>query len=299
MRILITGGTGFIGSHLCAGLRADGHDLTVLSRQPERVKMRCGVGVIAWQTLAEWRDDLFFDAVINLAGEPIFDARWTAAQKQRLWDSRVALTQALVARLARARRVPSVLLSGSAIGFYGEQGDTVVTEQTNAAGDFLGMLCGAWEKAALQAETLGVRVCQLRTGLVLHPEGGMLGRMLTPFRLGLGARLGDGHQWMSWIHLEDWVALVRHMLTDTQASGPFNLTAPEPVTNAAFTAMLARALRRPAKAVAPAWLLRAALGERASLLLASQRVVPQRVSETLGCFFRYRQLDAVLARWRS
>jgi len=296
MRILVTGGTGFIGRHLCASLAEDGHDLTVLSRSPECVRARCGAGVTAWRTLAEWRDDCFFDAVINLAGEPIFDARWTAARKQRLWDSRVALTQELVARLSRARRPPALLISGSAIGFYGDQGDAVVGEQAGAAGDFLGTLCAAWEKAAQEAEVRGVRVCLLRTGLVLHASGGMLGRMLTPFRLGLGARLGDGRQWMSWIHLDDWVALTRHMLVDPHASGPFNLTAPEPVTNAVFTATLAGAVRRPALAVAPAWLLRAALGERACLLLTSQRVLPWRARSVLGYRFRYAHLDEVFAR---
>ena len=296
MRILITGGTGFIGRPLCAALAADGHDLTVLSRSPERVSARCGAGVTAWRALAEWRDDCCFDAVINLAGEPIFDARWTAERKRRLWDSRVALTRELVARMSRARRRPAVLISGSAIGFYGDQGDAAVSERTGPAGDFLGTLCAAWEKAAQEAEARGVRVCLLRTGLVLHAGGGMLGRMLTPFRLGLGARLGDGRQWMSWIHLDDWVALTRHMLADPHASGPFNLTAPEPVTNAVFTATLARALHRPALAVAPAWLLRAALGERACLLLTSQRVLPWRVGTTLGCRFRYARLDEVFAR---
>lgn len=293
MRMLITGGTGFLGRHLCAALLAEGHSLTVLSRRPDAVRRLCGAAVTPLAELDQWGDGEAFDAVVNLAGAPIFDRRWSAARKAVLWDSRIGFTQRLVARMAEARRPPAVLVSGSAIGFYGDQGDRVLTEAAEGSSDFLGRLCAAWEAAADRARGAGTRVCRLRTGLVTHPSGGALRRMLPPFRWALGARLGDGRQWMSWIHLDDWTALTARLLRDPEAQGAYNLTAPEPATNAAFTAALAGALRRPAWAAAPAGLLRGLLGERASLLLASQRVVPQR-GEALGYRFRYPRLDAAL-----
>lgn len=165
--------------------------------------VKCGAGVHALASLAEWHPAQSFDAVINLAGEPIADARWTAKRKQALWDSRVTLTEALVRRIVAAERKPSVLLSGSAVGYYGNRGDTMLDEAADAGEDFAAQLCKAWEDAARVAENSGVRVCLLRTGLVLSNNGGLLGRMLPPFRLGLGTRVGDGRQWMSWIHIKD------------------------------------------------------------------------------------------------
>jgi uncharacterized protein (TIGR01777 family) len=187
-----------------------------------------------------------------------------------------------------------VLLSASAVGYYGDAGDRMLDESSPAGDDFLGQLCEEWERAACASAACGARVCLLRTGLVLHPSGGALARMLPPFRLGLGGRIGDGRQWMSWIHLDDWVALALRLLEDPSASGPFNLTAPQPVTNAAFTAALGRALRRPARLPVSALLLRLLLGERACLLLASQRVLPRR-AEALGYRFRHPALDGALA----
>ncbi|GAB1235192.1 TIGR01777 family oxidoreductase [Ferrigenium sp. UT5] len=274
MRIFITGGTGLIGRALCRALRAEGHELTVLSRHPERVAAKCGAGVQAVASLAAWTPHMAFDAVINLAGEPIVDARWSARRKQVLWDSRVTLTDELVRRINLAEHKPAVLLSGSAVGFYGDRGDTVLDENASAGTGFSAELCQAWEQAALVAEKNRVRVCLLRTAPVLSREGGLLGKMLLPFKLGMGARLGDGRQWMSWIHIDDHVALTVRLLHDPQAHGVFNLAAPEPATNRAFTAALAQAVRRPAWFVAPAWLLRLGMGERASLLLEGQRVVP-------------------------
>jgi uncharacterized protein (TIGR01777 family) len=234
MQILITGGTGLIGRTLCKRLSNAGHQLTVVSRHPNSVKEKCGSGVIAIGSLDAWHEDIFFDAVINLAGEPIADAAWTDRRKKLLWDSRVTLTKELVARLAKNQRKPRVLLSGSAIGYYGDRGDEVLDESSESASDFAARLCVAWEDAAKLASKSGVCVCLLRTGLVLAPEGGLLGRMLLPFKLGLGARLSSGRQWMSWIHIDDYVECVLRLLSDPEASGPFNMTAPVPETNHAI-----------------------------------------------------------------
>lgn len=310
MRMLITGGTGLIGRRLCGVLLAEGHELTVFSRNPASVPAKCGAGVHALGSLAEWRPDMTFDAVINLAGEPIIDRRWTAQRKRVLWDSRVTLTEELVRRIAAAEHKPSVLLSGSAVGYYGDRGDLMLDEAAHAGTGFAAELCKAWEDAALVAKSLGVRLrhvtgedsrlreqphstssrteglrptvsevrtCLLRTAPVLSSDGGLLGRMVPPFRLGLGARLGDGKQWMSWVHIEDYVAMVLRLLRDEQMRGPYNMAAPHPVTNAEFTATLAAVLHRPAWLAAPAPLLRMTMGESASLLLESQRVLPRKM----------------------
>ncbi|TAN75870.1 MAG: TIGR01777 family protein [Gallionella sp.] len=274
MHIFITGGTGLIGRQLCKALLADGHELTVLSRSPASVQAKCGAGVHAVSSLAQWQPGQTFDAVINLAGEPIVDACWTARRKQILWESRVTLTGELVRRIAAAEHKPAVLLSGSAVGYYGDRGDAVLDESADAGEGFAAQLCKAWEDAARVAESAGVRVCLLRTAPVLSNDGGLLGKMLPPFKLGLGARLGDGKQWMSWVHTDDYVAMTLKLLRDGRASGPYNMAAPQPVTNAEFTASLAAALHRPAPFAAPAVLLKLAMGERASLLLEGQRALP-------------------------
>lgn len=293
MHILITGGTGLIGRQLCKALLAQGHELTVFSRNPASVSVKCGTGVHAMATFGEWHPGQTFDAVINLAGEPIVDARWTARRKQVLWESRVTFTRELVRHIAAAGHKPTVLLSGSAVGYYGDRGDVALDEAADAGEDFAAQLCKAWEDAARAAEQAGVRVCRLRTGLVLSNSGGLLGRMLLPFKLGLGARLGDGKQWMSWVHIDDYVAMVLRLLSDAQASGPYNMTAPQPVTNAEFTAALAKVLHRPALFAAPALLLKLAMGERASLLLEGQKVLPGRMSAA-GYRFKFSYLADAL-----
>ncbi len=293
MHILLTGGTGLIGRQLCRALLAEGHALTVLSRNPGSVPAKCGAGVTAMASLDEWQADRNFDAVINLAGEPIVDARWTAQRKQALWDSRVTLTENLVRHIAAATRKPGVLLSGSAIGYYGDRGDTPLDENAAAGTDFPARLCKSWEAAALAAEASGVRVCLLRTGLVLSRQGGLLGRMRLPFGLGLGARLGNGKQWMSWIHMDDYVAILLRLLHDKQASGPHNLTAPQPATNRQFTATLARVLHRPAPFILPAWFLKSVMGERACLLLEGQKVLPQKIGSAGYRFAFARLADAL------
>ncbi|MFZ6849666.1 TIGR01777 family oxidoreductase [Undibacterium sp. RuRC25W] len=289
MQILITGGTGLIGRRLCAALIAGGHELTVLSRRPQQVAQLCGNNVKPMSSLDEYLPDSRFDAVINLVGEPIVDARWTERRKQLLRQSRIELTEALLQKIHQARYRPKVFLSGSAIGFYGDGGDVLLSEQSAAGGDFGAHLCVDWEAAAMTAASLGLRTCILRTGLVLDSAGGMLKKMRLPFSLGLGARIGHGRQWMSWIHIQDYIAIVLFLLEHENAAGCFNMVAPEPVTNRQFTRLLGKALHRPAIFVAPALLLKLAMGEMSELLLGGQRVVPAKI-QTLGYVFRYPSL---------
>lgn len=294
MRILVTGGTGFLGGRLCQELGGGGVRLVVLSRRPDRVRDRCGLGITAITSLAELPSSFVFDAVINLAGEPLIGSRWSAERKKVLWDSRVELTRLLVEYIARAEIKPKVLISGSAVGFYGDQGDSLLDEASSHSDGFGHRLCEAWESAASQAAELGVRVCLVRTGLVLGPKGGFLAPMLLPFRFGLGARIGSGEQWMSWIHLRDYVSVYRHLLDSPEMSGVFNAVAPNPVTNREFTETLSRLLRRPAFLAVPAWVLGVMLGRELSrLLLGGQRVVPSRLLES-GFQFRYPQLEGAL-----
>lgn len=293
-RILITGGTGFIGQSLCQKLIADGHTLTVLSRQSVHdVQSVCG-RVEAVNDLARLREGEGFDAVINLAGEGIADKRWSEARKQELTDSRIALTHQLVDVIRSWETLPAVLVSGSAVGFYGDQGSHRVTEDTPPHDEFTHRMCSAWEQEALQLEPTGVRVCLSRTGVVAGPGGGFLQRMLLPFKLGLGGRLGSGEQYMPWVHRDDVVsALVWMMETDT-ASGAYNVVSPNPVTNRQFTKCLAGVLGRPAIFPAPAPVLKIALGEMSRLLLTGQMAIPERL-EAEGFQFRFRDLSPALA----
>ncbi|WP_026611052.1 TIGR01777 family oxidoreductase [Methylocaldum szegediense] len=294
MRILITGGTGFIGRNLCKELLRVGHQLTVLSRKPETVPEKCGVEVSALGSLEEWTPELHFDAVINLAGEPIVGSRWSERRKRILWDSRITLTERLVDAIRKAKSKPRVLISGSAVGVYGNQGDTILDENSAPVPNGFGQkLCQAWEDVALQARECGVRVCLLRTGLVIGKNGGFLQKMLLPFKLGLGARLGNGKQWMSWVHIKDHIAMTQYLLGSHALDGPFNLTAPEPVTNEEFTQSLARILKRPALLSVPAWFLRLSAGEMAELMLGSQRVLPKRFQGE-GFKFSYETLEPAL-----
>ena len=293
MKILITGGTGFIGSALTRSLTDQGYEVTVLSRNPDSVEKICGPGIKALNNLNQLKPEDTFQAIINLAGAPIFDARWSDARKQIIRDSRIGLTKRLVASMARMAVKPELLISGSAIGYYGDQGDTVLTEQSAAHKDFSEQLCTDWENEAKKAEQLGVRVCLIRTGLVLAEGGGLLKRMLLPFRLGLGGRLGDGQQWMSWIHRQDWIAIARLMINDSSMQGAYNATAPNPVTNSEFARTLAHCLNRPALLPVPAWLLKILLGEMSGLVLGSQRVMPERLL-ALGFKFQYTDLSSAL-----
>ncbi|MCL7422833.1 MAG: TIGR01777 family oxidoreductase [Methylobacter sp.] len=293
MNVLITGGTGFIGRALAQHLTRQGHAVTVLSRNPDKVAAICGPGVAALGDLKQLKAEDAYQVIINLAGEPIFDARWTEARKKRIRDSRINLTGQLIDGIERMAVKPDVLISGSAIGYYGDQGDTVLTEQSAPNPDFSHRLCADWEQAAQKAEQFGVRVCLIRTGLVIAAGGGLLKRLLLPFRLGLGGRLGSGRQWMSWIHREDWIAIAQAMITDTSMQGAYNATAPHPVSNLEFTQTLARCLNRPALLPVPAGLLKILLGEMSELVLGSQRVMPERLLAQ-GFEFQYPDLASAL-----
>jgi uncharacterized protein (TIGR01777 family) len=293
MKVLITGGTGFIGSTLTRSLSEQGYEVTVLSRNPDSVEKICGSGIQALNNLNQLKPDDTYQVIINLAGAPVFDARWSDARKQVIRDSRISLTKQLVACIACMTVKPELLISGSAIGYYGDQGDTVLTEQSASQKDFSQQLCADWEDEAIKAEQLGVRVCLIRTGLVLGEGGGLLQRMLLPFRFGLGGRLGDGQQWMSWIHRQDWIAIARMMITDSTMQGAYNATAPNTVTNSEFTLTLAHCLNRPALLPVPAWLLKILLGEMSGLVLGSQRVMPERLLAQ-GFKFQYPDLSSAL-----
>ena len=229
MHILITGGTGLIGRALCQHWGQQGHQLTVWSRRAQQVPTLCGAGVRGVAHLEELTDEPV-DAVVNLAGAPIADRPWTRKRKAMLWASRIGLTEQLLAWLETRADKPKVLLSGSAVGWYGDAGEREMTEDcAPVSEDFAAQLCSAWEETALRAEAFGMRVVVLRTGLVLARDGGFLKRLLLPFKLGLGGPLGDGRQWMPWIHLVDQIALIDFLLTHEAASGPYNASAPNPV----------------------------------------------------------------------
>lgn len=291
MRILITGGTGFVGQALCPRLAAAGHEVVILSR---RSSARPPKGVAAVVTQLDELTPAEFDGVVNLAGAPIGDARWTASRKRLLLESRVATTSGLVEWMRSSARRPHVLVSASAVGYYGEQGERTITEQTKPTPGFTHDLCAAWEREAEKAAALGVRVCTMRIGVVLDRGGGALAKMLPAFRLGAGGRLGSGRHYFPWIHREDIVAICQWLLENPRASGAYNASAPNPVTNAEFTRELARALGRPAVLPMPAPALKLLFGEMSELLLVSDRMVPQRLLAE-GFKFRYPELDPALA----
>lgn len=292
-RALITGGTGFIGGILCAEMRRRRYELTVLSRQPaDRVRALCGeVEVI--NNLESLRSHPGYDVVVNLAGEGIADKRWTDERKQTLWSSRIDLTETLTEIIKSWVKAPEVMVSGSAVGFYGDQGDTLVTENTVPHDEFAHRLCKNWEHAAIKLQPLGVRVCLSRTGVVVGPGGGFLQRMVLPFKFGLGGRMGDGHQYMPWVHRDDVVAALIWMLETPNALGAYNLVSPNPTTNREFTRCLAKVLGRPAIFPAPAAILKIALGEMSRLLLTGQRAVPARLTES-GFEFLYPEIEKAL-----
>jgi len=294
MRILITGGTGFIGKRLCDSLLQAGHQLTVYSRQPCRVRLQCGLAVQPLAALEDLSSEHQFDAVINLAGEPIAAKRWTVKRKQQLLDSRLKTTQNLLDAIARMAKPPDCLINASAVGFYGDQQDSDVDEDTVAVDDFGHQLCAQWEQKACQAESLGVRVCIIRIGLVVGRGGGFLSKMLPVFKLGLGGPFGDGQQWMSWVHRDDLVRLIVWLLNHGRCLGVYNATAPYPVSNEDFTKTLAALLRRPTLLPMPANVARLVFGEMAQLFLTGQRVLPHRITEA-GFEFHYPDLKTALA----
>lgn len=294
MNILLTGGTGLIGRALCRRWLAEGHRLWVWSRTPDRVARLCGAEVQGVGSL-EQLDRVPLDAVINLAGAPIADRPWTKSRKALLWDSRVKLTEQLVDWLGKREQKPAVLISGSAVGWYGDGGEHRLTEADQpVTADFASQLCSAWEERAMEASVLGIRVALVRTGLVLARDGGFLKRLLPAFRLGLGGRLGSGRQWMPWIHIEDQIGLIDFVLRQPTAEGPYNACAPAPVRNADFTRSLGRSLHRPTCLPVPAVVLKATLGELAGLLLGGQHALPKKLQDE-GYRFRFAELDQALA----
>jgi len=304
MRVLITGGSGLIGRAVAAPLAAQGHEVVVLSRDPERVRgLPAGVRAAAWdgRTAAGWEGLLTAgSAVLNLAGEGIAAGRWTAERKRRIRASRMdaglAVTAAVRQATADGRR-PAVVLQASGVGIYGDAGDREVDEEAPpppAGADFLAEVSVAWEESTAAVAALGVRRAVLRTGVVLDRGGGALPKLLPPFRLGIGGPLGGGRQWFPWIHMADEVGAIHFLLATAAAHGPFNLCAPEPVTNRDFGNALGRQLHRPSLLPVPAPALRLALGEMAAALLRSQRAVPRRLLAA-GYRFRFPDLPSALA----
>lgn len=291
---LITGGTGLIGSALCRYLTSLHQPVIVLSRRPETVAEKCGATVTAVKSLDEISDDVHITCVFNLAGAPIADRKWTSDRKQELYLSRVDLTKNLVYWLPHRQRKPECLISGSAVGWYGDSGSTIVTENSKPHDEFTHQLCDAWEQQAKKAIALNIRVCIVRTGLVLANNGGFLARLLPLFKLGLGGQSGDGQHYMPWVHISDLVHLLYTLSINLNAHGIYNGCAPQPVTNLEFTKTLSQQLNRPTLLPLPKWLLTFLLGEMAQLLLSGQNALPERAKE-IDFSFKYNQLDQALA----
>jgi len=293
MKILISGSSGLIGSAAATALKSDGHDVVHLVRPgkpptPADVQwdpMRATVDVAALEGV---------EVVIHLSGAGIADGRWTEERKQLLRSSRIDTTRVLVDSLSRLKQKPRALIVASAIGYYGNRGDEILTESSTTGTDFLALVCRDWEAEASRAAETGVRMIMLRTGVVLSGKGGALPKMLPLFKLGLGGRLGSGQQWMSWIAIEDVVGIIRNAIANEQVSGPVNVVAPNPVRNEEFTRLLAAMLHRPAIFPAPAFMLRLAMGEMAdAVLLGSDRVKPERMLAA-GYKFRFEILEPAL-----
>ncbi len=295
MRVVVAGGTGFIGSRLWESLLAKGHDVVLLTRDASRSRdqIHPKVHVVSWAPGAAWES--WIDGaggIVNLTGENLAQ-RWTKAAKARILSSRIEATEKLCSAIHKAILKPSVLVNASAVGIYGPRGDETLSEDASPGSDFLATTCVAWEEAARKVEPLGVRVALVRAGVVLGREGGALPKMLPPFKAFLGGPIGGGSQWMSWIHRDDLVALYVFALENSQVQGPLNGTAPNPVTMREFATALGHALHRPSFLPAPAPAVRLLLGEMATVVLDGQRVVPKK-AQTLGFPFAFPRIDAAL-----
>lgn len=293
MNVLVTGATGLVGSALVPYLAGKGHAIRKLVRKP----LRRDAGEFAWDPERGTLDASALegaDGIVHLAGENIAAGRWTPAKKARIRDSRVRGTKLLAEAAARCERPPKVLASASAVGYYGDRGSELLTETSEAGSGFLASVCREWEQAASPAAARGIRTVAMRFGVVLSGKGGVLGKMLPPFRLGLGGKVGSGGQYMSWIAIDDLVAAIAHVLERPELSGAMNTVAPVPVTNLDFTRALGRALGRPTIFPLPAFAARLLFGEMADeLLLASARVEPRRLLAS-GFSFRYREIEPAL-----
>jgi uncharacterized protein (TIGR01777 family) len=290
MNILITGGTGFIGSKLCSVLLKKQCHIVVVTRQPKKLQ----ANIEAVTALDQLSLDMYFDVVINLTGEPIAAKRWSDKQKQCILDSRLSTTSNLIDYFKRVSYKPKLFISGSAIGYYGiEQTDNDFDESALGDNSFSSELCQQWEEVALAANVLGIRTCLLRTGIVLG-KGGALSKMLPPFKLGLGGKVGSGTQWMSWIHIDDLIGIILYCIEHDKISGAINGTAPEPVTNASFSKSLGRVLSRPALLPIPAFVIKLLMGQMGEeLLLAGKKILPTKIG-LCGYVFKYEQLEGAL-----
>ncbi len=289
MNILITGGTGFIGSAVSTRLREENHHITIVTRHPESIK----APMIGISELAQLKNNI--DVVINLAGEPIADKRWSEQQKQRIINSRIETTQNLITYLEMTEHKPKLLISGSAIGYYGiGVSDSDVDETLEGDNSFSSQLCQQWETTALQAVNFGIRTCLLRTGIVLGKDGGALSKLLLPFKLGLGGKIGDGKQWMPWIHLDDLVGIILYCIENNNLNGAVNGTSPNPVTNLEFTKTLGKVLKRPTLLPMPSLAIKFLMGQMGEeILLAGKKVVPAKALDA-GYQFKYKKLEGAL-----
>lgn len=292
MNILITGGTGFIGSALCSRLlEEENNKIVVLSRHPEKIKPP----IQAITNLSDLKDSDIFDVVINLAGEPIANKRWNDKQKQKIFNSRIDMTEKLISYFETLESKPKLLISGSAIGYYGvDKTEHVIDEKEQGDNSFSSELCQKWEAVALKAEKLGIRTCLLRTGIVLGKNGGALSKMLLPFKICLGGRIGHGKQWMSWIHIDDLIGIILYCISHNNLTGAINGTAPKPVTNQMFTKTLALLLKRPTLLPMPAIVVKLLMGQMGEeLLLAGKKIVPKKALDA-GYTFKYKTLEEAL-----
>lgn len=296
MRILIIGGTGFIGKHLCTKLTSLGHRIAVITRRRRNADSE-GVDYFTADLFEKPELPIELlektDAVINLAGESIGGKRWTKSQKMKIVESRTRTTKALVDAIAKAQTKPKLFISASAVGYYGGRGDEELDESATAGTDFLATTCVKWEKEAQKAQELGLRLVILRSGVVLGRGSPALKMMILPFNLFVGGPLGSGKQWLSWIHIEDAIDLMLFAIGNEQMSGPVNATSPNPVNNKTFAKILGKVLKRPSFMPAPSFALKAALGEQALIVLTGQRVLPKKAQE-LGFRFKHKNLETAL-----
>lgn len=290
MNILITGGTGFIGTPLSRELRNSGHTVVVTTRQTSDSKEK-----LTWNPPALIPSEVIsgFDAVINLAGEPVAPGQWTRKRKELIMSSRINTTRSLVESIKRASSKPKVLISASAIGYYGAHGDEYVTGDTLPASDFLARVCKAWEAEAVKAQESGIRVVLIRIGGVLESDGGALPKMMTPFKFFLGGPIGSGKQWFSWIHRDDVLGIIKYALENKSVSGPVNAVSPNPVTNKEFSFALGKALHKPSWLSVPGFVIKLTLGELGGMLLTGQRVLPEKILRS-GYNFKYPDLENAL-----